>query len=343
MMEEEEMPAEFPDLAPAKVVLLDIVSRKPIYPSTATTWDRLAGPLEENLKFFVSAGLLREATLEERLAQKYQISDLKRLLEQRRVAIPKGKKATLVDALIGALAPNDVAALVTDLRLYRPTEGGQKLVQVYFDGIRQERLAAEEESFGLLRSGNLDGAAARIAQFRAMLVDPYGSAIDWSLGMPKQCLAAAKSWLEYRYGDLPLSLAPLVAACMAFAPLWGDSHDDTAGRILRLTGGEFKCQSLDEYVEGKPEGHIARMLQTYEPHDRAFLYVHTKNFEASSTAEREQLLAERVGDGIEVVPGDEMCGLCNSAKRAFVWRDIVGLPNLPRHWGCLCYYQSIIR
>ncbi len=343
MTDEDEMSAEYPDLKPAQVALLDVVSRKPIYPNTATTWDRVAGPLEENLRFFARVGLLREATLEERIAYKYQVTDLKHLLEEYRVAIPKGKKATLVDALVGALGHADAAALVADVRLYRPTDSGQKLVQAYFDRIRRERLTAEEESFGLLRSGNLHGAAARIAQFRALLIDPYGPAVDWSLGLPKRCLEAAKSWLERQYSDLPPSLAPLVAVCMAFAPLWGDSSDETAGRILRLTGGEFKCQPLDEYVDGKPEGHIARMLQTYEPHDRAFLYVHTKSFEASSTAERKQLLADRDGDGIEVVPGDETCTLCNGARRTFAWRDIASLPNLPRHWGCLCYYQLIIR
>lgn len=281
-----------------------------------------------------------EAPIGEKLSRKYQVRELKDLLTKHGVSGPKGTKSVFVTALLQALTPKQAAEIVSDMRLYVPTDAGQRLVECHFNRIEKERPVAEDEAIELLKAGDVEKCAARIVKFRELLVDPYGARIDWTLGMPQRFMESARYWLKYPFDDLQEPLRRAVAVGMAFAPLWGDSTGGTAKRILRLTRDEFRCEALDRYLASGPSGHIASQPGFDPKEDGAFLYVHTKEFELLGAEHLKGLLEDRVGKGVLVEPGDEYCARCKDGKLQYRWSEMQQLPKLPRHWGCICSYSA---
>jgi hypothetical protein len=86
---------------------------------TEQLWTPIVGPLEHNIARFVSRGFLEEAPLADKFEAKYWVADLKQLLEGKDIKAG-GKKGEMVATLLEAMPPDGAAALVMDVRLYRP-------------------------------------------------------------------------------------------------------------------------------------------------------------------------------------------------------------------------------
>ena len=163
----------------------------------------------------------------------------------------------------------------------------------------------------------------------------------------------ALAGLNYTDLDAPPERRRLVMATLVVNRMFGLSGA-TGPRLLEALEGEFPCPSLVEWLKGDPCGPMAIDMipelddedegpldkATWKP-DRyllAYLYAHTKNFEATNVSKLNRII--RQGQGVRIFrpPGAESCRMCQQDKTVYHAGELIDLPALPRHWGCRCFY-----
>jgi hypothetical protein len=319
----------------AQCELLLCLSSQRIDLQTEQQWTPIVGPLEHNIARFVSRGYLEEAPLEDKFDEKYRVADLKQLLESKDIKI-KGKKVEMISALLGRLTPDEASALVADVRLYRPTPGGQHRIESYLNLKEKAKADMESEAFALLLKNDVRRAWSRIARYQTaqMFPDPL-----WTRGVPEPLLIEAGHLIRFSYDDLPLEATQRKAAGahMAMSVLMGESLTDAGKRLAAFTSGLFDWSQALAFSRPSPCGKETPSGADSLPE----LYATTRIKEALAACELNSLKSDRLGKGIRILPihcAD--CSICNGGKYQYEWAEIEALPRLPRQVGCQCSYAA---
>jgi hypothetical protein len=321
-------------MSPAQHELLADLNNKPVYEGMENPWASLVDPLADNIAYFLRTGLLEESGAAEKLNCKFRVADLKPMLKQHG-AKASGKKADLIMALLKVLPPVEVTRLVGDLILYHATPSGQQVIDAYLEEKSRAWAAVEADALAFLVKGDPHRAARRIAEHDAQKVFPSGPGFDWSL-------LQAVYLVQQSYDDLPLEEGQrrLVGAHLALSALLGSAISHASKQLLSVTGGQFSCTSLAQFLQGDPQGSFAGdFVGEDDPASLAYLYAHTKLSEATEMVKLKELVSTRFGRGIEI-RHDGGCKACDSGRHKFRWSELRSIPKLPRHWGCDCYYEE---
>lgn len=319
----------------AQCELLLSLSSQRIDMQMEQAWTPIVGPLEHNIARFVSQGYLEEAPLEDKFDAKYRVADLKQMLESRGIKA-KGKKTEMIATLLDGMPPAEAAAMVADVRLYRPTAAGRHRIDSYQRQKEQARADMEAEAFALLLKGDVRRAWSRIARYEMaqMFPDPR-----WTRGIPKPLLDEAACLISFSYDDLPLESPQrkAVGAHLALSVLRGESFDEAGKRLERFASGMFDWSQALAFSRPSPCGSDAPSGED----SLAELYARTKIKEALAACELNSLKSDRLGKGIRILPAHcADCSTCNGGKYQYEWSEIESLPRLPRQVGCQCSYAA---
>jgi len=131
----------------------------------------------EAIDIFMKEGVLERAGLNEAMAFKYKLPDLKSLLKERGL-----KLSGLKEELIRRLIENDTKTMVEatkDIYLCRCTASGIALVGNYLESEERKKSTAEQEVLRLLQLKEYGKAVRSVAEYEATQVFPRGLGIDW--------------------------------------------------------------------------------------------------------------------------------------------------------------------
>ncbi|WP_174590358.1 hypothetical protein [Methanocella conradii] len=331
-------------LSAARYELLIRLTDHPVDQELQNTWTPIVGSLEHNIALFISEGLIEEASLEEKFDSKFRVADIKALLEKHCISA-KGKKSEMIAKFLDALPYATAAKEVADVRLYRATGEGKKLIEYYLRQKEMARRTMESDALASLMKGDVNEAGKRIAQYESKQVFPRGAGIDWAKGMPEHCLKVAAYLLARDYGELPLLEAQRkeVGARLALSALLGETYVEAGRRILDVASGEFGWKVFGNVLRTDPCCGYAKACNLDDPLEIAQLYARMRLSEACMSLDLEKLSSSRLGKGIRILPvNGDRCISCTNGKHQYAWSEIEDLPRLPRHWGCQCTYAAWI-
>jgi hypothetical protein len=338
-----------PENSKLRMEFLDFIVSCPIQPWEEEKWGSLVGSVDGSIAELRRDGIVIEAPIGDKLALKLTVADITARLKARGVKPPRGKKQVLIAALLASMSEAESAALVADIKWFQPTDRAKAELERYHVEQNGERAAMETEALGLLAGYDVEGAGRVVAVFESRQVFPREVETGWSWhgGMPPHIVEAASAWLMRSYEDLLQEQQSAVAANLALAKLLDETLDETARRLAAATKNAFSCPAMESYMRSAPEGGLACSLDLDFAEHRAYLYVHTREWEISSSVDLERLSADRDSiDGIEILPGGneyEECPTCQRGAHQFPWSRISRLPKLPRHWGCRCCYVEYVK
>ena len=142
-------------------------------------WRAVLGQsLSAAVSTFVSQGLLREATVGEKLHSVLKAPDLKGHLRQRGLPM-SGKKSDLATRLAQS-DPQLAASLTRGRAVYVSTEEGSRLIGEFQDAAKASRTRMEKSLTDLLASGEFRVAVVTLASFEAAQVFARGMGVDWA-------------------------------------------------------------------------------------------------------------------------------------------------------------------
>ena len=110
--------------------LLTKLATQEVTARMAEYWKPYVGSLKQAVRRFVRDGLLQEASVAHKISTSHKVTDLKSLLRDRELAV-SGKKADLIDRLLGAISPREAQRLAGRMALYQATEAGQAVIDEY--------------------------------------------------------------------------------------------------------------------------------------------------------------------------------------------------------------------
>jgi len=125
---------------------------------------------------FCNEGVLEPAGLQELVAYKFKVSDLKFLLKEKGLRV-SGRKEELIQSLI----ENDAQSMrdaTKDFILYRCTKDGIRLAEHYLEGERAKRDSAERAVLDLLRRKEFSKAVRIVAQYEESQAYPRAFDIE---------------------------------------------------------------------------------------------------------------------------------------------------------------------
>lgn len=306
-----------------------------------TSWSSRIESIEDEIAFYLKAGIVREATFEIRFDRKFRLCDLRSLLKARSAKV-SGKKADLIQRLIGILSPQEAAEMITDTRIYLLTPHGAQLVQEYLDKQESEREEMEQNTLALLRCHKTPEALRLVEKYQSR--QPWFEAKEIATSCPE-----AEYLLSNSCQDLTLSEVRRqeVTATLALSALLNECAQNTAQRFIKAINGEYDCPGMGDFIRTAPRSVVYRVFGIQDeaeelPNDfLAAEYAYTKLAEASNWRCLQELLNCHEGKGVTILYQEsDKCSLCARGKHSFRWNEIHELPKLPRHWGCTCCYVA---
>lgn len=141
-------------------------------------WKRALGEDPRRaVRRFIEEGLLESVELAELVERRYRVSDLKKMLQQRGLAVT-GRKDELISRLIEA-DPEGTKRSVSGMTFLRCSPKGRQVAEEYLAQEQAKRERLEKEVVLDLESRKFRDAALKIASYEAEQVFPRGMGIDW--------------------------------------------------------------------------------------------------------------------------------------------------------------------
>ncbi len=320
------------------------------------------GSVEFNRRLFTELGITRPPTLDELLAKRFKVPELKALLRERGHPVG-GRKADLAQRL-AALADSSIRTLVAEVELTCLTNEGERVLAEFEAGRAKEDAKMQAAAFDSLLHGNLPHAAHLVRDFahRELLPHPALGATLGGVTLQnsnehvhvqdeKELLlgySVAAILLQQPHKELDRrtpNYRRRVAATLALSQLLGVGGFEPARRVMELSAEPFRCHSVEQFLREHPDAGRAAEYEPDDPGAVAEVYVRTRLAEAYAERSIHDLLGTREwsrGVRISTIE-DAPCLLCHENKTRYTWDEIRELPKLPRHWGCRCSYVLWLR
>jgi len=148
------------------------------YEKTVIPWRQLLGehPKKAINRFF-KEGMLNLADLENSLAWRYRVPDLKKMLKERNLPI-SGNKSKLISRLIES-DPNGMKEYISGLKILICSEKGGQVANDYLTMEKEKRLNFEQQVLDALQNRNFKEASLLRSSFMAKQLFPGTIGIDW--------------------------------------------------------------------------------------------------------------------------------------------------------------------
>jgi len=306
--------------------------------------DRTGKRVERVLKKFLKLKLVKQPGLEEALYL-LRNDELKQILAL--YGLKKtGKKKELVKQLLANVNHSELRNIIPK-SLYKTwvhTEIGNALVKRFDEFLASKKRDVEKEAFQLLLEGNVDRAARLVFDFRDLKMDSYGLG-DSDEAFKKEIKREAKKWLSYKYRDLDTTddLRRKAGAAIALGALFGDAMRYGPTYLGDIFQGDFPCPSLKKFLKDHPEIYMAPRKVTFK--NMAKIYIHYYWFRFINQNKKRQIMSlirRDIAIGIKIDVIDN-CPICNSGVLSATGDGVKGIEKLPRHWGCRCSYEPILK
>ncbi|HNW79887.1 MAG TPA: SAP domain-containing protein [Methanoregulaceae archaeon] len=152
--------------------------RKKDYYGKINEWlDVLHQPSEEAIETLLEEGLLREASLQEKIDCQFYLNELKSMLKEKKLPT-SGKKALLIERLITA-DESGMKSLVGGESILICSEKGRLIAEEYLEREHTFRQNTEQIVLNYLLNGNYPEAIGAVISFEAKQVFQRGMGIDW--------------------------------------------------------------------------------------------------------------------------------------------------------------------
>jgi hypothetical protein len=336
--------AQSPQTAPevsraARATALDKLSRNVIDDGWRNFLSTLVGSFDVFVRRMQDEGFLTPASPAEKLAKLHTVPHLKGILRGLG-GRPSGKKADIIDAIIGMMPESELGRLVGGVELYTVSAAGKAELDSFYAEMGAAHSRAEVASYDLILGGQIEEAIATWRSYRR----EYDAE---SATRPEAVASAIPSTVAYMmneslYSDLSHSAEEkqAIKAGMTLAALTGNVMRG-AELALGRTTGTFICPSLEEFLRSPEcEGYSAS-YDVDDPMSRFDLYYHTKSMAALQEETLQGLLANAEVAGVEMLPV-EGCAICSKGKLSYSRSELTKMPRLPRHWGCRCTYLPLL-
>lgn len=141
-------------------------------------WKRALGEDPHGaIRRFIEEGLLESVELAELVNRRYKVSDLKKMLQQRGLAVT-GRKDELISRLIEA-DPEGMKRAVSGMTLLRCSPKGRQVAEEYLAQEQAKRERLENGVVSDLKNRKFRDAALKIASYETEQVFLRGMGIDW--------------------------------------------------------------------------------------------------------------------------------------------------------------------
>ncbi len=210
---------------------------------------------ERAIARFVKEGMLVKGDLAASIDYRYTVSELKRMLTERRLPI-SGRKADLISRLIQA-DPTGARQAVAGIEVLVCSQQGREIAEEFLQKERAYRAEVEAQALEHLRRARFKDAALLVASYEAQQVFPRGIGVDWKHYDPSHDLAvlntifAGKPKILASFSDAQLDALRIAAGMMH---LWG------ANECKRWLPSNFE---VDRFADNAT---AARMLLFYAWH-----------------------------------------------------------------------------
>lgn len=194
--------------------------------SKSESWQEVLRESPQNtIDRFLSDGVIVEAGLNEHLAYKFKVTELKTILKRYNLPV-SGRKDDLIARLIQADSQGMKDA-VADITVYCCTEQGREIAEQYLNDEKEHRIQVEQSVREALRGREFQKASQLVATFEAGQVFQRGINIEWKDYDPKQDVVV----LGNIFDIVPKALAEIkpefleelqIAAGMMY--LWGTNR-----------------------------------------------------------------------------------------------------------------------
>lgn len=304
-------------------------------------WPEIIGSVDATLQQLSASGVIKPASVEDRLLKLCTSTKLKDMLRVRQVKLT-GKKPDLVQRVLAAYSTAELLGLVGNIECYELTDTGKQELETFDTEMAAKREATEQRCLQLLLERDIAAAFAAWLTFESESgcnIVPGRSRPPMLTGFrPPEAVYFLNDDI---YADLdhPVAERRAVGAAMAFRSFLPDGARQPAELALARTGGTFRCRSLEEYLRSGKAGGYARNADPDDPHDLFDVYHHTKRAALWERDNLRELLSEPYTRGIEISHGG-CCDECEKGKMVYRKSELSILPKLPRHWGCVCTYLS---
>jgi SAP domain len=286
---------------------LMVVTRMALTPRRASQWDEYLGDSQVTCQVLLSRGVMAEASTTEKITAGYRVQDFKAMLRERGLKV-SGRKEDLVTRLMGAMTDQEAYDVAKSVIYFKLTPDGQQVIDAHLEEKASEQLKAEERALAYLRSCDFESAKSEIVRFkyayhRVFWQKKSGGCDAGDLLSPAGPEDQVYYLLNTPVEDLVLgdNERTKVAETLAIGKLVGDGHEDVALRLLAITGENFPCTSLIEFLSSDPCGGYAKRFKPDNPRDLAELYCHTKNFQASNECALREMLEKPWVTGVEIL------------------------------------------
>jgi hypothetical protein len=248
----------------------DVPSNGNLSGHSVEEWGAALGqPLSAAISEFISQGLLREATLGEKLQSLLKVPDLKGHLRQRGMPV-SGKKSELATRLAKS-DPQPSASLTQGRAVYVSTKEGSRLIGECQDAAKASRTSTEESLTDLLARGEFRKAVVTLASFEAAQVFPRGMGIDWADFDPQPM----ERRIRLIFTRVPKSLVDTPSEYLPICRV------GAAMFVLIWNVGEVSTW-ISRHIPGETEKRLCKIAQDLHSHACFLDEIDTlKSFEAS--------------------------------------------------------------
>lgn len=263
-------------------------------------------------------GLIRKATLVEKLKYVYRNSDLKNFLRSKGLKV-SGNKDELVQRVVELSSSDNFVKNVEKRNIYKLTDLGSSFVDEYFKFLDNERNESEELSFECLMNNRLLEACNIIADFEKKQVTQRSLGLDWNNYDPTRDIERVRIILNDTpkiLRNFPQNKLNEIRMGTAMQYLWG--LDD---------GSKWIPKSFQEFSEMKTEVAM-RMLMFYAIHKETLLYYNKYGI-----------------NKVKILPAKDCCESCNNiGNREYTLKDLPELPyeKCTHPMGCRCALIPIV-
>jgi hypothetical protein len=189
-------------------------------------WCEVLGePAGNAIERYARTGLIRDATLSEKLEHSFTAADLRLALRQAGLPVG-GRKAGLARRLADE-NPAEAASKAAGITTLCCTERGRTLAERAVAEVRKARQIAEDAVVGALIRRNFRGAANAVVQFERKQVFPRGLNVQWNAAEADR-LTAEVQQLYRTYPNIlrgiPEDVLEAIRPAAARMLLWGENR-----------------------------------------------------------------------------------------------------------------------
>lgn len=309
-----------------------------------SAYSRKLGDLNIAVSGLISDDFLRISTFEESVGMMMTIPKLKEYLKQKGAKCG-GKKDELVVRAIELFSPEEKSVIEEIGRFYLITPKGWVLIEEDDNRFKLELDRYQKSLIEPMAKSDFDIVFREISAFYSTYQFPVGleSTGEDCISNHVKNVAIELMRSNYLTGSMKLEreLEQKIRAiaCLSYLFRFGIADFDLVGNMIAVWK-DFSCKEIENFLRGKPTG----IFENDDPESQSEvinIFYHAIWMEATNSIELKKITESNIKNryaGIEILSGNNLCGICKGLDTYYRWDEINRLPKLPKYPGCTCMY-----